>query len=247
MDNLEKNLLNLPKPKLSKKADLKIKVRIYLFLFAKSLDRVANLFASKRSLLSRVVFTLIVALVILGGASVYASTSDEITLGNVFYPLKKTIENVEQNLALTKTSQINTLNKFSEKRLKEALNLAQEKDENDETNEGIIVSNNIKQTINEAIDNIDSAVKTTQRMKNDENAQEAKNNIKKHNDSLIQYLDDIGSLAKDNQNEEVVNKVKEAKDVINKYNKDLDNDKEERHDNFAPKNNNKEEKNNSDE
>lgn len=224
MDNLENNLLNLPKPKpkLRLKADLKIRWKIRMFIFAKKFGNLASLFLIKNSLLRKTAIASLIIFVILGGTSVYAAANDNITLGDALYPLKKTVESVQQNFSLTKSSKVDTLSNFSEKRLKEALNLAEENNHDPKVDDQILASDNIKETINEAVSNIDSAVKASQEIDNAKSAQRAKDLIKRKNEAIIEYLDNIGNIVENDSNKEVFDKVNEAKDAINKYNKILD-------------------------
>jgi len=222
MENLEKNLSNLPKPKLSWQADFKIRFKIYSFIFVKNLKKPFALLLIKNTLVARVALTALVVIIVLGSTAVYAASNDQLTLGDTFYPLKKVIENVEKQLTISETAKVDTLGKFSERRLKEALNLAQEELENDEADEDTMVSdNNIEQSIDEALDNVDSAMKTRQKMENINSAEKAKDSIKKKNESIIQYLEDIGDIAEKNQDEEMFDKVNKAREAINKYNKIL--------------------------
>ncbi len=236
MEDLEKNLSNLPKYKLSSQADFKIKFKIYLFIFTKNLQRFFSLLVIKNVLLRKATFALLIVIVVLSSTVFYASANDNITLGDTFYPLKKTIENVEQQLSLTKTSQVDTLGKFSERRLKEALNLSQSDSGDHTIDENVAVSNNIKQTISEAVDNVGSAIKTSQKITNTKNAQKAKESIKKKNKDIMQYLDNIGNIAQENQDKEVMDKVREAKKTIDKYNEELDKDGEDEENIIKPAN-----------
>jgi len=161
-------------------------------------------------------------MIVLGSTAVYAVNNDHITPGNTFYPQKKTVENVEQQFSLTKGAKIDTLNKQSERRLKEALNLAQDNLENNKTETNTVASDNIQQTIDEAVNNFDEAIQTSQKIENKDKNKKTKDSIKKKNQGMIEYLDSINNIAKQNQDEELINKVNEAKNTIDKYNKELD-------------------------
>ncbi|MFA6253036.1 MAG: DUF5667 domain-containing protein [Patescibacteria group bacterium] len=241
MEDLEKQLSRLPKSELSKTADFKIKFKIRLFIFTKNLQKFGQTFFHPHSLMTKVSLVALLVFVVLGSTVVYAVNNDNITPGHSFYPLKKTIENVEQQLSLTKTSQVDTLGKFSERRLKEALNLSQEDSKGHTTDENAVVSNNIKQTISEAVDNVDSAIKTSQKIVNTKNAKKAKESIKKKNKDIMQYLDNIGNIAQENQDEEVMDKIREAKKAIDKYNEQLDEDDGDKEETIKPVNKNNKE------
>lgn len=235
MDNLEKNLSNLPKPGLSRSADLKIRWRIHMFIFGKNLSKIMSLLQFRQQIFTKVALTILVMVFILGMTSAYAYANDDITLGNTLYPLKKAVENVQQNLSLSKDSRVDALNSFSEKRMKEALNLVEDKGQKEKKTDPELVNNNIKETIDEAVKNIDSAVKTSQQIKDIEKAQTVKDKIKKQNDSLMQYLEVLGDKAKTGQDKEVLDKVEETKEIINKYNEKLDKDNREHSENIKKK------------
>lgn len=224
MDNLEKNLSNLPKPRLSKKADFKIKFKIYTFILRSKLQKLGYIFFRPYSMLAKVSYATLLVVIVLGSTAVYAANNDNITPGHSFYPLKKTIENVEENLSFTKNAQVDTLNKMSERRLKEALNMAQENIEVEDTSSQGENNSNIKQSLDEVVGNLEEAIATSKEISNTKSAKKAKEAIKKKNKDIIQYLDNIGDMAKKNQDEGVINKINEAKEAINKYNDDLDED-----------------------
>ncbi|MFA5126814.1 MAG: DUF5667 domain-containing protein [Patescibacteria group bacterium] len=222
MDNLEKNLLNLPKPNLGRNTDLKIRSKIRWFVFFKNLRVALDLPIPKTPILRPIFLSLLIVAVIFGSTAAYAYANDSVTIGSALYPLKKAVENVQQNLSLTKNSKVDTLNNFSERRLKEAVNLVEENQQNDRIDQQAVASNNIQATIDEAVNNIDSAVKTSQEIVDVKAAQRAKDKIKKKNEAIVQYLDNIEKIADINQNKEVINKVNEAKRAIDKYNAVLD-------------------------
>ncbi len=236
MDNLEKDLFNLPKAKLSRQADFKIKFKIYRFLFLSRLQKSKQALFHPHSLLARISYVSLLILVVLGSTAVYAASNDHITTGDTFYPLKKTIENVEQQLSFTKKSQVDTLNKLSERRLKEAINLAQDNIENKVNQDSAVISNNIQETINAAVDNVDSAVKTSKKIENKDKAKEAKQKIKQQNEEMIKYLEHIEEITKD-EDQKVSAKVDEAKEKIRQYNEELEREvKQEMRDNGKKRN-----------
>ena len=224
MDNLEKYLSNLPKPKLSRRADLKIRFKIYHFGVLKNLQKFWQIIFRPHSLLFKVSYTTLIIVVILGSSAVYAANNDNITPGHSLYPLKKTIENVEQSLSFTKQAQVNTLNKLSERRLKEAINLASEDMELDDN--GQEASGNIKQNLDELVENLSEAVTITQEIDDQHEAERVKENIKKKNENVIKYLDNLEDIARQKRDHEISDKVDEAKEAIKKYQKMLDDDDE---------------------
>lgn len=223
MDNLEKQLLDLPKPKLSKKADFRIKSKIYFFVFYRNTKRFFQVSDNVRHFFVRMALSVLVIIFVLTSTSLYAYADDSITLGDTLYPLKKVVENLEQKITVDKNSKVDTLGKISEKRAKEALNLVQENKE--VQNGGEDDSNhNIKQTINEVVNNIDSAMKTSDQIDDDEKAQKARQGIKQKNDDIIKYLDDISDIAETNKNDDVVDEINKVRIKIDKYNEMLDDD-----------------------
>jgi hypothetical protein len=226
MENLEQQLSQLPKAKLSKKADFKIKFKIYTFILSKNLQKLLQAFLHPHSLVAKVSLMALAIFVLLGGTAVYAVNNNNITPGSALYPLKKSVENVEQQLSLTKKSKVDTLNKLSERRVKEAMNLVEGHLDNTSSTENAIVSNNIKDTINEVVDNVDSAIQASQKIDNKQTAQKVKATIKKQNDEMIKYLDDIENITKD-ANKEVSEKVSEAKNKIREYNTELQKEEDE--------------------
>ena len=233
MEDLEKKLSQLPRFELSKKADFKIKFKIYSFIFTQNLQKIGQYFFHPHSLLSKISLNALAVFVVLGSTAVYAVNNDHIAPGHTFYPLKKTIENVEQQLSLSNAAKVDTLNKLSERRLKEALNLAEHNDTS-ESDQQHQLNNNIEQSINEAVNNFDSAVETSQKIDNTKNSKKTKDALKKKQEVMVKYLDDISNVIKDN--EDMVKKVDEAKKAINKYDQVLDRDRDV-HIRVAPKDN----------
>lgn len=222
MDNLEKNLSNLPKPKLRPAADLKIRLRIYRFMIWKGMRNSMSALLHPHSLMLRVSYTTLAIVIFLGGSAVYAANNDNITPGHSLYPLKKTIETVEQNLSLTKNAQVNTLNKLSERRLKEAINLANEDVESDDNSDK--AQGDIKQNLDELVENLNEAVIISQEIDDQAKAQRVKESIKEKNENVIKYLEDLGDIARQKRDHEISDKVDEAKQAIEKYQKMLEDD-----------------------
>lgn len=227
MDNLEKNLFNLPKPKLSRKADWQIKLKIYKFLLLKTLKAVAHKFWHPHSLLAKLSLSALALFVLLGSTAVYAVNNDRIAPGHTFYPLKKTIESVEQQLALTESAKLETLNKISERRLKEALVIAEDDPVSDNSLQQSVTAS-IEKNIDEALNNFDSAVLTAQKIVSTEKSQKSREDLKDRQETMVKYLDSIGTMVKNQNNEEILKKIDEAKKDIKAYDNFLDDDRSER-------------------
>ena len=224
MEDLEQQLSKLPKARLSKRADFKIKFKIRGLVLLKNLQKFVKIFFHPHSLVAKVSLTALAIFVVLGGTAVYAVNNDQVTPGSVLYPLKKTIENVEQQLSLTKNAKVDTLNKLSERRLKEALNLAGQDDAKKDSDQVEEVNNNIEQSIDEAVNNFDSAIETSQKIEDAEDSQKAREVLKKKQESMVKYLDNISDIAKNKKDEKMVKKINEAKEAISKYDQMLERD-----------------------
>lgn len=236
MENLEQQLSQLPKAEMSKKADWKIRLKIYHFLLLKNLKIFSRAFLHPRSLLAKLLLSALVVLIFLGSTAVYAVNNDHITPGHTFYPLKKTIENVEQQLSLTEKAKVETLNKLSERRLKEALNMAEQETDEQSDDQKEDFKNNIEQSIDEAVNNFDSAIETSKKIENINNSKKTRETLKNKQESMVKYLDSINDIAKDKKDESMIKKIDEAKKVIKEYDLDDDRDDEKRI-KSAPKNN----------
>lgn len=121
MDNMESKLNNLPRKKLSRKADLAIKLKLYCLIWRKLISNFEwdFSFASLRPALAT--FLILIAVVIIPG---YAYANDNITRGNFLYPVKRGLENIEINLPMPENQKVAIYEKLAERRLNEAEVLA---------------------------------------------------------------------------------------------------------------------------
>ncbi len=237
MEDLEKKLSSLPRLGLSKKADFKIKFKIYRFILLKNLQKIGQTFFHPHSLLAKTSLTALMFFVILGSTAVYAVNNSHITPGHTFYPLKKTVENFEQQLSLTKTAKVETLNKLSERRLKEALNMAEHEADQQSNGQKEDSKNNIEQSIDEAVNNFDSAIETSKKIENIDNSKKTRETLKNKQESMVKYLDSINDIAKNKKDESMIKKIDEAKKAIEEHDLDDEYDEEYRI-KSVPKNNN---------
>lgn len=224
MEDLEKQLSKLPQAKLGERADFKIKFKIYSLVLSKNLQKFAKIFFHPHSLIAKVSLTVLAIFVVLGATAVYAANNDQITPGSILYPLKKTVENVEQQLSLTKSAKVENFNKLSERRLKEALNLAWQDDTQKDSDQTAEVNNNIEQSIAEAVNNFDSAIETSQKIEDTNDSQKVRESLKQKQESMVKYLDNISDIAKNKKDEKMVKKINEAKEAIGKYDQMLEQD-----------------------
>lgn len=219
MDNLEKILANLPKPKLRLKADLKIKSQLYYLIF---LNRVIKLIGNLRPQSYILRNSLIVALLIIiifSGASIYAYSSSNVAPGSRLYLLKRAVEKAEQQVSFTPAAKSQTFQKFSQRRLEEALRLSRRKSAVGQISnaDDKQASVNIQKSIEEAVNNLAAAANTAAAIKNQAEARTVKNQITEHAGSETKYLNEIAAFADSDNDQEIMNKVREAKTVLSQY------------------------------
>lgn len=116
MHSLEQKLNRLPKGKLSKKADLLIRMRLLRASFSATAPKPSFLPILKPI----VAMTLIIILVMSAGTSAYAYGSDKVTRGHLLYGLKRAIEREEMKLSRTPMEAVKLHSKFTKRRLAEA-------------------------------------------------------------------------------------------------------------------------------
>jgi hypothetical protein len=120
MNNFEKQLNNLPKSRLSRRADFSIRYKLMLAGLKQNFSGLNfNFFASTRlrPVLAAVV---ILVLVFSGTASVYAYNSEQVTRASLLYPVKRGIEQIESRFATTPAAQVRFHNKLAGRRITEA-------------------------------------------------------------------------------------------------------------------------------
>lgn len=214
MENLEKLLSELPKNKLSRQADLKIKYRLYRIIILNNLASIFD-FSNLRALsMNKAWVIAAVILLICGTTSVYAYASNDILPGNQLYPVKIALEKIEQKITTNNTSKIANLEKFSERRLNEAVGLSQKKQESDKA--GQKINEDIKKNIAAELVNHDIVVKHINDLQDDQEAKNMIDRTRKNDEAKISYLDKIGEYARTNNDQEILQKVNEAREKIKK-------------------------------
>ena len=118
MDNLEKKLNNLPRARLRRRADLKIRFRLYAAILKKRLAPEKMRFSWNFRALAGSVLLLI--LIVVPG---YAYAGTNVVPGDFLYPLKMKLEEIELSLA-RKKNKAEIYAELSAKRLAEAKVLA---------------------------------------------------------------------------------------------------------------------------
>lgn len=117
MDDLEKKLSCLPRVKLSKSADLKIKARLYVFMWHKQGQALWAYLKGQKLYPPPVVLFLLFAIIAVPS---YAYTSSSVTRQSLLYPLKREMENIEIRLTRDESVKPAAYVKFAERRLAEA-------------------------------------------------------------------------------------------------------------------------------
>gem|GEM_PF-1187910 len=235
MKNLEKILENLPKPKLRLAAGLKIKFKLYGFIILSKAARLSDFSVSGKLNFRSSLAAALVVIIVFSGTSIYAYANNEIAPGHSLYALKRAMEKVEAQAALTNPLKAKTFQKFSARRLEEALHLSQRQATDDQDEQKAMVSGEIRKNIDEAIANITSAASAVNEIKDSAKADAVKNEMKEKDNFEIKYLNQIADGAALNKDEALVDKVKEAKGAMEKYQKTWNNDREDDQENKIEK------------
>ncbi|MFA6417236.1 MAG: DUF5667 domain-containing protein [Patescibacteria group bacterium] len=216
MDNLEKILNNLPKNKLSRRADLKIKFQLYRLLVSAYLKRLF-IFNHELSFFNKGLVAAMVLVLIFSATSIFAYASDSVVPGNIIYPLKKAVEKLEQNIAPSKTAKIAAYEKQSVRRLEEAVNLSQKNSsttpaaKNVKTN----VSDNIEKNISEVVDNQQAVLESINKLGDYQKASAAAFQAKEADKAKSEYLDKIAEYAELSDDNQMLELVNQAQNIIN--------------------------------
>lgn len=214
MDHLDKLLSALPKNKLRRRADFKIKFRLYRLIFLNKLETAFDFSALNKGW--AVAFAV---LLVISTTSVYAYASDDVVPGNQLYPLKIAIEKIEQKIAVTPAAKIETYNKLSARRLQEAVVLSEKNPNSSQTK-------NIKKNIEAEVINQAAILDRINKLDDRKKIESLISAVKENDKKKIDYLEKIDKYAKDNKNEEIIQKVNEAKEAIShqRYNNEKEND-----------------------
>jgi hypothetical protein len=116
MKNFEEQLNNLPKAKLSWRADLKIRTRLYRLQWKQNVG-VNAVFAVFNQ---RAVLVSVLLLAFLFTLPAYAYASPSVVEGNVLYPLKRFVEKVELTIPKSSEDKAAIYEKHASRRLEEA-------------------------------------------------------------------------------------------------------------------------------
>lgn len=206
MDNLEEILSSLPKNKISWQTDKKIKIKLYALILKK---KIGGLFVYKNnaigiSLSYKAAGIALSIILLFGATSIYAYANNDILPGSQLYPLKKAIEKIEEKIAITPAAKISAYEKFSNRRLQEAVNLSEQKNK---------ATENIKKNIEAEVENNEAVTSSINKL-DEKKAEKAVYKIKKQDQDELRSLEIIEARASAKNDQEVLEKVKEAKENI---------------------------------
>lgn len=138
MINIEEQLNKLPKGKLSRRTDFKLRIA---FLKLKLQKQSANFnFSSAFRKMSPAIIAMILLLSLVY-LPYYAYASENVIRGNILYPIKQGIEKIELVLADTPAKKVAVMAKLAERRLAETEKLSED--------ESMAANDNLAATINE--------------------------------------------------------------------------------------------------
>ncbi len=171
MKDLEKQLNNLPKAKLAKKAQIKI-----LLIIFNSLKK--DFLGFRLFLKPAFAFVLLFALLL---PATYAYGSENVGQGHILFPIKKSIENIELAFTFDKGKKIEKKDDFLSKRIEETqimINISKEREE-------------------EIIESIESAFKVRQEIEEEKNKINNQNLTEKIENSDIKRIETLNRIAED--------------------------------------------------
>ncbi|MDP2709266.1 MAG: DUF5667 domain-containing protein [bacterium] len=203
-DDLEKILTDLPKPKLSFKADFKIKYRLYWLILTEKTADFFNLAPLKSHALRNAVIISLIVIVASSGTSLYAYSNGNITPGSGLYGLKRAVEKVEERAAQSASAKAAVWQKLSQRRLEEALRLSQDHLPASANSQQTRVSGYIKNNIDEAVANINSALAASP-------AAGAVKAVKQTENRENYYLDEIEKNVELTGDNELLEKINQAR------------------------------------
>ena len=248
---LEKILNDLPKNKLSRLANFKIKFQLYRLMFFAYLKKLFT-FNHQLSFLNKGLVAALVVIVMFGATSIFAYASASVVPGNIIYPLKKAVEKLEQNIAPNKTAKIAVYEKQSVRRLEEAVNLSEKNSTTTPASENTkaSVSNHIEKNISEVVSNHQAVLESINKLDDYQKASDAASQAKNADKAKTEYLDKIAEYAESNHDDQMLEAVNQAQDIIShqkyKYQDQELKDDEKRENRGQDKKDNREEDNKAD-
>ena len=190
MSNLEKQLNNLPKKKLSMRVDYALRFKLYKAMRQKKVDMYVQYFSFKRHLSPLIAVLVLISLIV--GVPGYAYANENVTAVHYLYVVKKAVEKIEFVFAFSEEDKQRKQEKFITRRLNEAEILSQ----NIDTEEHDLA---LVETINEAME-LRKEIKIIEKQEN------------KQIQTLTQIANTVGIKAED----EVLDAVAEALEMVEK-------------------------------
>ncbi|MFA5130862.1 MAG: DUF5667 domain-containing protein [Patescibacteria group bacterium] len=220
MENLEKLLSALPKNKLSRRADIKIKFSLYRLILQNKLARFFDFSAWRLVTMHKALAFAVFVFLVLGTTSFYAYASGDVLPGSQLYPVKIALEKIEQTITVTNSAKISNLQKVSERRLSEAVSLSEK--EQATIQESQRINEDIKNNIAIGVNNHEAIAKHINNLSNSPKAQSLINEAETNDQKEMDYLDQIAAFAAESNNEDILQNVQAAKESIGnqKYNED---------------------------
>jgi len=123
MDKIFKQLNALPKFKLRRRAELKLRFRLIKIIWQKKYRLSGDFIVVKHFAPAAAVFVALCLVIII---PTYSYASSGVTYGHVLYPIKQTIEKVELALASEPEAKVAKIEKFATRRLAEAEALSED-------------------------------------------------------------------------------------------------------------------------
>lgn len=182
MDNLEKQLNNLPKAKLSFFSDIKIRFKLYRLIAKKESAYFNGSFTSKA--FRPVPIVLLLLLIVFSLVPAYAYASPEVTRQHVLYPIKQAVEKIEIKLASSPDEKAEVYSKIATHRLEEAEYLS--------TKEEAYDDEVLRETIEEAIE---YSVNAEQEIDADEINNQENNIVEKINKTKEKQVKNLEKVA----------------------------------------------------
>jgi len=120
MNNFEQQLNNLPKARLSRRADLLIRYKLMCAALKQNFSGLNFNFFAMAGLRPVLAAVVILVLVFSGATSAYAYNSNQVTRASTLYPVKRGLEKIESRFATTPAAQVKFHNKLAGRRILEA-------------------------------------------------------------------------------------------------------------------------------
>lgn len=231
-NNIEKKLSGLPRAKLSKKADRKIRFRLYLLMLKNKLFNFPALNKAGFWLKPATSLALLILFLFLGSGA-YAYSSDKVTRGHFFYPFKRGLERVELDFSLSQLAKVRTYSKFAQRRVAEAkvlslggrlsigfISSARAQAEATGVDSGEMFSY-LSKTINESVVNIEQAKDEAVKITAGQKLARALEIISQTEERQLETLEDIAGIVGIDTGDQDLDSIAVALDTVRKQHRDI--------------------------